>query len=50
MGESHTSTPTPTTTVTPLTTRKIPEKATNQRMVVRSEVARESSWPEAQRS
>ena len=49
-GESHTSTPTPTTTVSAFTTRKIPENITNQRIVVRSEVARDSSWPDAQRS
>ena len=45
-GESHTSTPTPTTTVSAFTTRKIPENMTNQRIVVRSEVARDSSWPD----
>ena len=49
-GDSHTSTPTPTTTVSAFTTRKMPENMTNQRIVVRSEVARDSSWPEAQRS
>ncbi len=49
-GESHTSTPMPTTTVTLLTTRKMPANATNQRIVVRSDVARESSCPDAHRS
>lgn len=49
-GESHTNTPMPTTSVSPLTTRKIPEKATNHRIVVRSDVARDSSCPDAHRS
>jgi hypothetical protein len=36
--------------VSAFTTRKIPENMTNHRTVMRSEVARDSSWPDAQRS
>ncbi len=49
-GDSHSSTATPATSVSTLTTRKIPENATNQRIVVRSVVARDSSCPDGHRS
>ena len=44
-GQAISRMPTPTTNVIRLTTRKTSPKARNRRMVARSVIARDSSWP-----